>query len=76
MKGVRPTTPAPRLARVLRAAAPLLLVVISVGAYLNTDHEEFLFDSAGTFIENPRVLDRGGNEDSHLCREMKMGACP
>ena len=57
--GARATRPARSGARAWQVVAPLLLVAISIGAYLNADHEEFLFDSAGALIENPRVLDLG-----------------
>jgi protein O-mannosyl-transferase len=50
---------AAKSARVWQALAPLILVALSIGTYLNAGHKEFFFDSAGTLIENPRILNVG-----------------
>ena len=57
--GLRPTKPPRSGALVWQVVAPLFLVALSIGTYLNAGHKEFFFDSAGTLIENPRILDLG-----------------
>ncbi len=48
-----------RLAALRPVLVPVCLIGLVAAAYVNADHEEFFFDSAGSFIENPRVFKVG-----------------